>query len=70
MAKTKSPQAARHRDEPTETHLQDIMIVSEVATYLRLSKKTVYLKARKGEIPCIIFGSTFRFSRKTIESMF
>lgn len=46
----------------------DIMTVAEVAEYLRLSKKTVYVLAREEKIPCKIIGSTFRFSRKTIEN--
>jgi len=69
MAKTKDPQPPRHGDVPVEPYLPDVMLASEVATYLRLSPKTVYVKARAGQIPCTIIGSAFRFSRKKIEAL-
>ena len=43
----------------------DIWTAKEVAEYLKISKKTVYLMARTGDIPCTIIGNTiFRFSGK------
>ena len=54
----------KNKIEPTP----DIMTVQEVADYLRLSAKTVYVLARAEKIPCKIIGSCFRFSRKTIEN--
>ena len=45
----------------------DIMTVEEVAEYLRVSDRTVYAWAQKGEIPCGKFGSTWRFKRDKVE---
>lgn len=47
----------------------DMWTVSDVAKYLKLSTKTVYVLARLGKIPCTILGANFRFSRKKIESL-
>jgi excisionase family DNA binding protein len=57
----------RHSELP---ELPDVMTADEVAAYLRLCRKTVYVLARSGEIPCKILGKTFRFSRKAIEDVF
>jgi excisionase family DNA binding protein len=47
----------------------EIWTVLDVMKFLKLSKPTVYRMARNGDIPCTIIGkSTFRFSRKKIES--
>ena len=45
----------------------DVMTVEEVAEYLRISERTVYDWAQKGEIPGGKIGSSWRFSRKRIE---
>ena len=45
----------------------DIMTVDEVAAYLRVSERTVYDWAQKGEIPCGKLGSIWRFERAAIE---
>lgn len=45
----------------------DIMTVEEVAEYLRVSERTVYEWAQKGEIPAGKLGTTWRFKRNEIE---
>lgn len=48
----------------------DIWTAKQVAEYLKMCEKTVYVHARSGSIPCTIIGNTvFRFSRKKIESL-
>jgi len=45
----------------------DIMTVEEVAEYLRVSERTVYEWAQKGEIPAGKLGTTWRFKRREVE---
>jgi PTS system nitrogen regulatory IIA component len=45
----------------------DILTLEEVAAYLRVSERTVYDWANKGEIPCGKLGTTWRFKRSEIE---
>ncbi len=49
------------------TNQQEIMTIDEVAAYLRISERTVYDWAQKGEIPAGKFGTSWRFSRQQIE---
>ena len=46
---------------------QDILTIEEVASYLRVSERTVYDWANKGEIPCGKLGTSWRFKRNEIE---
>jgi len=45
----------------------EILTLEEVADYLRVSERTVYDWAHKGEIPCGKIGTTWRFKRSEIE---
>jgi len=45
----------------------EIMTIEEVATYLRVSERTVYDWAQKGQLPCGKLGTTWRFKRSDIE---
>ena len=45
----------------------DILTLEEVAKYLRVSERTVYDWANRGEIPCGKLGTTWRFKRSDIE---
>lgn len=45
----------------------EILTLEEVATYLRVSERTVYDWASKGEIPCGKLGTTWRFKRSEIQ---
>lgn len=47
--------------------LPDIMTIEEVAGYLRVSERTVYDWAQKGEIPCGKLGTSWRFKRDEIQ---
>lgn len=47
--------------------MHEFMTVQEVADYLRVSERTVYDWASKGQIPCGKFGATWRFKRDQIE---
>lgn len=44
-----------------------IMTLEEVAQYLRVSDRTVYDWANKGEIPCGKLGTSWRFKRAEVE---
>lgn len=45
----------------------DILTIDEVASYLRVSDRTVYDWANKGSIPCGKIGTTWRFKRAEVE---
>ena len=45
----------------------EIMTIDEVAAYVRVSPKTVYDWAQKGEIPCGKLGNSWRFHRDEIQ---
>ena len=45
-----------------------ILTIEEVARYLRVSERTVYDWAQKGEIPCGKIGTVWRFKKAEIES--
>ncbi len=45
----------------------DILTIEEVAKYLRVSERTVYDWAQKGEIPAGKIGTVWRFKRTEIE---
>lgn len=49
--------------------MTDIMSAQELAEYLGLSYRTVLELARKGEVPGMRFGNTWRFHRAVIEKM-
>jgi PTS system nitrogen regulatory IIA component len=51
-----------------DTMESEIMTVEEVAKYLRVSERTVYEWAQKGEIPCGKLGSAWRFRRSQVET--
>ncbi len=46
---------------------EDILTIEEVAKYLRVSERTVYDWAQKGEIPSGKIGTVWRFKRTEIE---
>ncbi|MBC8207458.1 MAG: PTS sugar transporter subunit IIA [Kiritimatiellales bacterium] len=46
----------------------EIMTIEEVAEYLRVSERTVYDWAQKGQLPGGKLGTTWRFKRADIES--
>ena len=46
----------------------DILTIEEVASYLRVSERTVYDWAQKGEIPSGKIGTVWRFKRSEIEA--
>lgn len=45
----------------------EILTIEEVAKYLRVSERTVYDWASKGEVPCGKIGTSWRFKRSEIE---
>ncbi len=47
--------------------MDEIMTLDEVANYLRVSERTVYEWASKGELPCGKLGTSWRFKRSNIE---
>lgn len=44
----------------------DILTLKELAEYLKIAEKTLYLYAREGRIPAIKIGSAWRFRRADI----
>ena len=46
---------------------EDILTIEDVAKYLRVSERTVYDWAQKGEIPAGKIGTVWRFKRDSIE---
>ena len=46
---------------------EDILTIEEVAKYLRVSERTVYEWAQKGEIPSGKIGTVWRFKRSELE---
>ncbi|EFW38176.1 putative PTS system fructose-specific EIIABC component [Treponema phagedenis F0421] len=52
-----------------ELHLsEEILTIEEVARYLRISERTVYEWAQKGEIPSGKIGTVWRFKKDEIEN--
>jgi PTS system nitrogen regulatory IIA component len=47
--------------------VDDILTIDEVAQYLRVSERTVYEWAQKGDIPCGKIGTVWRFKKADIE---
>ena len=46
----------------------DILTIKEVAVYLKLTEKTAYRLAAKGELPGFKVGGSWRFKRSAIEN--
>lgn len=47
----------------------DNMTVTEVASYLLISRQTVYMMVREGKIPHFKIGNKIRFRRVDIEAI-
>lgn len=47
--------------------MEEILTIEEVSNYLRVSERTVYDWAQRGEIPCGKIGTVWRFKRSEIE---
>jgi len=55
-------------EEPNNLPQQDqILTLKEVAAYLKLADRTVYLYAQTGKLPGIKIGSAWRFRRVDID---
>jgi PTS system nitrogen regulatory IIA component len=50
------------------SYMHEIMTIEEVAAYLRVSERTVYDWAQKGDLPGGKLGTTWRFKREDVES--
>lgn len=48
--------------------MHEIMTIEEVAAYLRVSERTVYDWAQKGDLPGGKLGTTWRFKRNDVEN--
>lgn len=46
----------------------EVMTIPEVARYLRLSEATVYRFAKRGKIPAMRIGRTWRFKRELVDA--
>ena len=49
------------------TLMDALMTIEEVASYLRLSKDTVYRMVQKGRIPASKVGTQWRFRRADVD---
>lgn len=49
------------------TQLDDVLTIDELATYLKVSKSTLYKLAQEGKIPGQKVGKHWRFHRDVIE---
>lgn len=54
-------------DEATTTDFPTVMTVDQVASYLQVSKRTVYGMAQAGELPAAKVGEQWRFLRPEID---
>jgi excisionase family DNA binding protein len=45
----------------------DILTLTEVAAYLRVTKRTLYRLAQEGQLPAFKLGGTWRFRRGELE---
>lgn len=52
----------------SDEFLSDILTIEEVAKYLRVSDRTVYDWAQKGEIPAGKIGTAWRFKKSEVEN--
>ncbi len=52
---------------PDDVSQREILTIEEVAEYLRVSERTVYDWANKGQIPCGKLGTSWRFKREEVE---
>jgi excisionase family DNA binding protein len=55
------------RSEKKENNMTKLMTVSEVADYLRVTKKTVYRLLMRGKIPATKVGNQWRFAQNSID---
>jgi excisionase family DNA binding protein len=51
----------------TRTDKPEIMIVDEVAAWLRCHPSSIYRLASRGKIPCAKYGREWRFRRDQLE---
>lgn len=51
---------------PETANYPEILTIEEVAAYLRVSERTVYEWANKGQIPCGKLGTSWRFKRDDV----
>lgn len=45
----------------------DILTLTEVAAYLRVTKRTLYRLAQEGRLPAFKLGGTWRFRREELD---
>jgi PTS system nitrogen regulatory IIA component len=57
---------SRIKEEIADMH--EIMTIEEVSAYLRVSERTVYDWAQKGDLPGGKLGTTWRFKREDVEN--
>ena len=53
---------------PTETPGGEILTIKQVATYLKVTERTIYRLAAAKRLPAFKVGGTWRFSRADIDS--
>lgn len=52
---------------PHDNGYPKVMLVEEVAEYLRVNKQTVYNLVKQGKLPACKVGGQWRFDRNTID---
>lgn len=48
----------------------EFLTIEEVAKKLKISKITVYRMAKKGQLPAVKFGKSWRISSKRLQQLF
>jgi excisionase family DNA binding protein len=65
--------AKKSKRKKKEKEADDCIVawtIDDVARFLRMPPKSVYLLAQRGEIPCAKFGRHWRFCREIVEEWF
>jgi excisionase family DNA binding protein len=62
---------AVNRKQPSElVDCAQTWTIDDVARFLRIPKKSIYLMCQAGDIPCAKFGKHWRFCREIVERWF
>jgi excisionase family DNA binding protein len=50
-----------------ESNNSSVLTITELSTYLKIPKSTLYKLVREGKVPCQKIGRHLRFRRETID---
>jgi len=55
------------KKQPAQLQQEPLMTLSDVASFLQVAERTVYLWAQRGMIPSFKLGNVWRFKRTDLE---